>query len=252
MKRIAITNQKGGVGKTTVSFNLAKGLALEGFRVLAVDNDPQGNLTCSFLENPLESLTANILDWYEGRPVVPQVISENLHLIGAEISLARVAEKAFDVVFGLKEGLEQFQGKYDFVIIDCLPSFGHMHLAALIAADYALIPVKPSPYGLHGIRDLLNTIRKAKDRLNPALEVLGILVSLIDSRKLVMEREIEEGLRGAYGKLVFDAKLAKRVKVEESPGFQTSIFEYEPGGASAVEFKAFISEFLKRLKGQEG
>ncbi len=249
MKKIAVSNQKGGVGKTTVSFNLAKGLSLnEGYKVLVIDNDPQGNLTSSFIENPL-SAKANILDWYEGRPVTPQAVSDNLHLIGAEISLARISEKAFDVVFGLKEGIEKLAGAYDFVVIDCLPSFGHMHLAALIAADYALIPVKPSPYGLYGIKDLFDTIRKAKDRLNPDLEILGILISMIDSRGLVMEREIEQGLRDTYGDLVFESRLAKRIKVEESPGFQESVFEYDPKGLSVKEFNAFIKEFLKRVKG---
>jgi len=146
--------------------------------------------------------------------------------------------------------VERLEGEYDFVIIDCLPSFGHMHLAALIAADYAMIPVKPSPYGLHGIRDLLETVQKARDRLNPSLSVLGIVISLVDSRKLVMEREIEDGLRETYGKLLFETRLSKRVKVEESPGFQSSIFEYEPKGASAEEFNAFIKEFLIRIKGE--
>lgn len=250
MKKIAVTNQKGGVGKTTISFNLAKGLSAEGYRVLSIDNDPQGNLTCSFLENPVRDLRSNVLDWYEGKNVTPQMISENLYLIGSEISLARVAEKSFDVVFGLKEGLERLEGEYDFVIIDCLPSFGHMHLAALIAADYALIPVKPSPYGLHGIRDLLDTVQKARDRLNPSLSVIGIVFSLVDSRKLIMEREIEDGLKETYGDLVFESRLSKRVKVEESPGFQSSIFEYEPKGASAEEFSSFIKEFLLRIKGE--
>ena len=248
MKKFSVSNQKGGVGKTTISFNLAKGLSLNGYKVLAIDNDPQGNLTCSFTEDPF-SIKAKTLDWYEGKKVIPHVITENLHLVGADLKLARVSEKAFDVVFGIKEGLSKLDNQnYDIVIIDCLPSFGHMHLAALIAADYALIPIKPSPYAVHGIKDLFDTIIKAKDRLNPALDIFGIIINLIDGRKLIMEREIEEGLRESYPDLVFKSKLSKRVKMEESPGFCQSLFEYDPKGASTKEFKIFIDEFIKRME----
>jgi chromosome partitioning protein len=149
MTTIAITNQKGGVGKTTISFNLSRILS-DKFKkkVLVIDNDPQGNLTSSFLDVE-KKFDGNILDAYDEKPLQPLHITNNLHLLGANINLASVAERAFPVIFNLKNGITEFNKTiknkpYDFVIIDCLPSFGHLNLAALVSADYVLIPVKPS------------------------------------------------------------------------------------------------------------
>jgi len=143
MITIAITNQKGGVGKTTIAFNLSQIFASKhDTRIIAIDNDPQGNLTSSFLENPAE-LSANILDLYDGNPLEPVQISKSQYFIGSNITLAPVAERNFQIIFKLKEGIETLiqnkgSGKFNYTIIDCMPSFGHLHLAALNAADYVL------------------------------------------------------------------------------------------------------------------
>lgn len=251
MTKIAIANQKGGVGKTTIAFNLAKLLAARKYKVLAIDNDPQGNLTTSLLQDQGE-IAANILDAYEEKPIAPQQVAKNLHLVGADISLARVAEGDFEIIFRLKEAIDTVADGFEFVVIDCLPSFGYMHMAALNAADYVLIPVKVAPYALRGMKDLFSTIDKAKKRLNPELKNLGIVLNQVDGRKPIMERELESVLRETYGNLVFKSKLNKRVKVEESPAFQKSIIEYEPKGLSAREFKAFAKELMKRINSSDG
>jgi chromosome partitioning protein len=250
---IAIANQKGGVGKTTIAFNLAQILSnRRSTRVLAIDNDPQGNLTSSFLENP-DKLRGLVLKAYEGKPLAPEKLSPNLDFLGASIALAPVAERDFQVIFRLKESIDNLKldsgfASYDYIIIDCLPSFGHLHLASLNAADYVLIPVKLAPYALAGMKDLLETIERTKKYMNPRLKVVGILINQVDGRSLVMEREMEELLRETYGDLVMKSKIAKRVKVEESPAFQKSIGEYNPKGASTKEFKALVGEILQRLK----
>jgi chromosome partitioning protein len=200
MIKLAIANQKGGVGKTTIAFNLAQILAeRRGTKVLAIDNDPQGNLTSSFLENPAE-LKGNIFNAYEEKDLEPERISKSLDFLGSNISLAPEAERDFQIIFRLKESIEKLQNTpslktYDYVVIDCLPSFGHLHLAALNAADYVVVPVKPSPYALAGMKDLFDTIKRIKKYFNPNIQVLGIIINQVDGRKLVMEREMEEALR---------------------------------------------------------
>ena len=138
--------------------------------------------------------------------------------------------------------------RFDYAIIDCSPSFGHLHLAALNAADYVLIPVKPSPYELAGLKDLFNTIEKAKKYYNSKLKILGIVINQVDVRKPVIEREMEEVLRETYGDLVLKSKINKRVKIEESPAFQEPITVYDPKGPSAKEFKTMTNEILRRIK----
>ena len=253
MITIAVTNQKGGVGKTTIAFNLSHILAdIHRKRVLAIDNDPQGNLTSSLLEDP-SKLEAHILKAYNEEPLMPVQISENLYLLGSDITLAQVAERDFQNISKLKESIKRVElsievSGVDYVVIDCLPSFGHLHLAALIAADFVLIPVKPSPYALAGMKDLFQTIESARKHFNPALSVIGIIINQLDGRKPVIEREMAEALREAYGDLVLKATINKRVKVEESPAFQKAITIYDPKGPAAGEFNAMVTEIMDRIK----
>jgi len=255
MITIAIANQKGGVGKTTIAFNLAQILATKRSNVLAIDNDPQGNLTSSFLEDPIK-LNSNILDIYDKNDLDPMQISKNLYFIGANISLSTIAERDFQVIFRLKEGLESLRNipgipsveSIDYTIIDGLPSFGHLHLAALAAADYVLIPVKPAPYALSGLKDLLTTIEKAKKYFNPGLKILGILINQLDGRNLIMEREMENVLRDTYKDMVLKTRIKKRVSIEESSAFQKPITTYAPHSSPAKDFRSMKGEILKRIK----
>lgn len=246
MPIIAISNQKGGVGKTTITFNLAKSLAKKGYKVLAIDNDPQGNLTGAFLEDPT-TLAADILNVYEEREVIPQQLDENLSLIGANIHLSKVSDGNFDVIYRLKERLDNIKSNYDFLLIDCLPSFGYLNTAALNFAELVLIPTKPAPFALMGLKDLMNTIDKTRRRLNNGLQVLGIVLNLVEGRKTVIGEELEETLRESFGELVFKSKLSRGTKLEESPSLNQSITEYDPQGKPALQFNNFLIEFLNRL-----
>ena len=153
MTTIAIANQKGGVGKTTIALNLAQGLAARGYHTLAVDNDAQGNLTSGLLDDPT-LLAANVLSFYddERSAVHPQSIQKHLELIGADIRLAKITDQGFEVIFRLREGLDTLQHAYDFILIDCVPSFGYLSAASLYATDGVLIPVKPAPFALQGLK----------------------------------------------------------------------------------------------------
>ena len=251
MVTIAISNQKGGVGKTTLAFNLAQLISRKRqTRVLAVDNDPQGNLTGSFIEKP-EEPDGEILAAYDDKPLKPTQITNSLYLLSADINLAPVAEREFSIIFKLKEALESLQKKkgpeFDYIFIDCLPSFGHLHLAALNAADYVLIPVTPAPYALAGLNDLFITIEKTRKYFNPNLKTLGIVINHVDGRNLVLQREMESALREAHGELLFRNKIKKRIKLEESPVFHQSISQYDPKGPAAKDFKALVNEMIRRL-----
>ena len=256
MVTIAVTNQKGGVGKTTITFNLAQILAIRKYvRVLAIDNDPQGNLTSSFID-PKASTTGSTQDAYEGNKIIPSPITKNLDLLGSNINLAKVSEQDFQVIFRLKESIEKLQRKitdkpYDYILIDCLPSFGHLHLAALTAADFILVPVKPAPYALAGLKDLFDTVARVKKFMNSSLRVLGIVINQVDGRRLVLEREMEAALRETYGSLVFRQRISKRCKLEESPAFKKSIIDYHPADPGGREFSAVANEIQKRLRSKE-
>ena len=181
MVTIAIANQKGGVGKTTLALNLAQLLSRKHrIKVLSIDNDPQGNLTGSLISNT-EGFDGEILYAYDDNPLQPVRITKSLYLLEANINLAPVAEREFSVIFKLKEAIGNLSTtngpEFDYILIHCLPSFGHLHLAALNAADYVLIPVKPAPYALAGLSDLLKTIEKTRKYFNPTLKIIGIVIN---------------------------------------------------------------------------
>lgn len=246
MITIAVANQKGGVGKTTIAFNLSHLLASKKKSVLCIDNDAQAHLTGSFLATQSE-LSAHIVDIYEDRAVTPQRLSKNLHLIGSDGRLAQITDGDIETIYLLRDALGKFNG-YDYAIIDCLPSTSYIQMAALTAADFVLIPVKPAPYAFKGIVDFLNQIEKVKKRFNPILKILGMIINQVDGRKPNLERDMEEALRERFGALVFKTKINKRVTVAASPAFQQPVTRYDPKSPSAQEFKALAREVVSRCR----
>jgi len=245
--KIAVANQKGGVGKTTISWNLASGLAKLGYKTLVIDNDPQGNLTSYALGDA--QLTSHVLDLYDGKHIEPQEVSENLFLYGANKSLSCIPERGIDGIWALKEGLAKIENGFKYTIIDCLPGLENLLLASLIASDQILIPLKPAPFPLLGLRDLLDTIDRTKNRFHPNLDILGIVLNFVDSHEIVMEREIVKEIAEMFPDKLFKTKIIKRVKLEESTGCCQSIFDFEPKGYSAKNFNDFIKEVIQSTSG---
>jgi chromosome partitioning protein len=248
MSTIAIANQKGGVGKTTLTFNLAKGLAAQGYQVLVIDNDPQANLTMSLLDENAD-IDANVMTFYDDQPtsVTPQVIEGNLSLIGCDIGLAKIADRTFEVIFKLRDGLESLNKRHDFTLIDCVPSFGLLSTASLNAAEWVIIPTEAGRSALHGLNDLFESIGFVKKRLNANLDILGIVLNNVDGRMTKVGTAVEASVRQHYKDLVFETVIHRTIKFEESPWSQQSIMEYDPSGKGATEFNNLIKEVLKRL-----
>ena len=250
---IAITNQKGGVGKTTTAINLAAALASKGVRTLVVDMDPQANSSMSFLDihelkqSVYEALTEPHVHLSD--IIQPAEKVENLSIAPSTIALAKVEAKLIgelDSHFRLKDELQSVQEQYDYVIIDTPPTLGIITVNALVAATHVLIPIQASYFALEGTDDLLETIDKIKVRANPELQILGALITMYDKRTL-LAKDIYEQIQHVFGTKVFDTVITKSVRLEESPAYRESIFTFAPRSTGAYEYYRLSEEVLSRV-----
>jgi chromosome partitioning protein len=250
---IAFANQKGGVAKTTTTLNLAVAFTEEGFKVLAVDLDPQGNLTMSQGMDP-DSLEQSMFDVLVRALPIDEVIRHaeidvavsSIDLAGAELALSSMIgrERA------LQKALLPVRSRYDFILIDTPPSLGLLTINALTAADSVIVPVQCEYLSLRGLVQLESTLSMIRENLNPVVEIRGILPTMYDSRTL-HSREAVEMLKENFGDLVFDTKIRKTVRYAEAPVQGSSVLKYEPNGPAAAAYRDLAKEVLNGAQPRE-
>lgn len=250
-KVIAIINQKGGVGKSTTAINLSAALGEQGKQVLLVDLDPQGNSSsglgieksqvsrCIYdvLLNEVNIEDVIIPDVSEGLDLVPATIN----LAGAEVEL--VSEMAREN--RLKDAAGSLRGKYDYIFVDCPPSLGLLTVNALVAADKLLIPIQCEFYALEGVTKLLDSMKRVKTRLNPTLDIFGVLLTMYDGRT-TLSKQVAAEVRNYFDKTVFTTLIPRTVKLSEAPSFGQPITQYDPTGKGAQSYIDLAKEVIQR------
>ncbi|MBN2894034.1 MAG: ParA family protein [Bacteroidales bacterium] len=247
-KIIAISNHKGGVGKTTTTVNLGAGLAREGKKILLVDLDPQANLTqCFGITKP----EATVYEALKGEEALnPVMVIENLYiapssldLAGAEMELSSEAGREYL----LDEILTPLKDDYDYLLVDCPPSLGLLTLNAFTCADEVIIPIQAHFLAIKGLTKIIEIINKVKRRINKTIEISGVVITLYDGRK-VLHRDIEETIKTYFQEKVYNTKIRQNIALAEAPTRGEDIFRYSANSNGAFDYEKLSQEFIERHK----
>jgi len=250
-KVIAIANQKGGVGKTTTSINLAASLAVLEYKTLLVDADPQANSTSGIGFDP-RTISASVYECLvndlDPREAIQSTETPNLDLlpahidlVGAEIEMINMHEREYK----MKKILDQVKQDYDFIIIDCSPALGLITINALSASDSVIIPVQCEYFALEGLGKLLNTIKIVQNRLNTSLEIEGILLTMYDVR-LRLSNQVVEEVKTHFTDLVFDTIIQRNTRLSEAPSFGISVIMHDASCKGAINYLNLAREILQK------
>jgi chromosome partitioning protein len=250
-RTIVVANQKGGVGKTTTSINLSASLAEQGQRVLVVDMDPQGNTTSGLgvdkdnQENTVYELLLGestvqkciIKDIFENLSIIPS----NINLAGAEIELINIEEKEYR----LKKALEEVEKEYDFILIDCPPSLNMLTINSMCAGDTVLVPIQCEYYALEGLSQLIHTIDLVRDRLNPALEIEGVVFTMYDARTN-LSLQVVENVKSNLNQNIYKSIIPRNVRLAEAPSYGMPITKYDKKSTGAEAYRMLAEEVIHR------
>ena len=251
---IAVTNQKGGVGKTTTAINISAAFSFMGKRTLLIDMDPQAHSTVScvidpsLIENSLYEVMTSPLEKIEN--IIVRSTIPGLDIAASKISMAKLESALIGEIDGhykLKYTIEHIKSNYDIIVIDTPPTLGLITLNAFVASTHILIPIQPSYLCLEGTDDLLETIEKVKKVANPNLQIIGVLITLYDKRTNIA-KDGEERVKKVFGKKVLKNAISKSVKLEESPAYKESIFTYAPYSIGAAQYRKAAEEIIRRAK----
>ena len=250
-KTIAIANQKGGVGKTTSAINLAASLAVLEYKTLLIDADPQANATSGVGIDPRSvetSIYECIIDQVDPKTVITETETPNLFLlpahidlVGAEIEMINLPERELM----MKKLLAPIKKEYDFIIIDCSPSLGLVTVNSLTASDSVIIPVQCEYFALEGLGKLLNTIKIVQTRLNPDLEIEGILLTMFDTR-LRLSKQVVEEVKMHFQDMVFNTIINRNTRLSEAPSFGKTIVMYDANSTGAINYLNLAREILEK------
>ncbi len=250
---IAIANQKGGVGKTTTTISLSSCLAEKGMKILAVDLDPQANMTSGFGIDK-DNLENTVYQLLIGQADTQQVILENvqnnvdvvpssLDLAGAEVELMSVVGKEFI----LRDALQKVQDNYDYIIIDCPPSLSTLTVNAMVAANAVLVPIQCEYYALEGLSQLIQTVELVQSRLNPDLYIAGVVLTMYDARTN-LSMQVADNVRENLDQTVFDTVIPRNIRLAEAPSYGIPINVYDPRSAGAESYERLADEVMQKIK----
>ncbi len=249
---IAIANQKGGVAKTTTAINLAAALALDGYRVLLVDCDPQANAS-SGLGVAKSQVALSTYDVLLGEATIEEalqaspidnlkVVPSSNHLIGANIELVGAEKREFR----LRDALELVQEKFEFVVLDCPPALDLLTLNALVATQYLIVPMQAEYFALEGISELMNTVERVRAAFNPGLTLAGVVLTMYDERTNLAQ-QVTDNLRGYFGEKLMKASIPRNVRLAEAPSHGLPVALYDAASRGAEAYRALGLEVLHRL-----